>query len=359
MVCARSRTSVVRASLVQYHIRRENILQLIETSLPQVTQRTVSIEEKCKLYGLNRLKIEDKKLFDKYVKEENVNLCDYSFANNFIWKGSIELLWKVVHNNFCLFGVTSKGMCMMLPPLGKNNIPNTLRECFSIMREINDHSGVESYINYVYEGFLNLFDNSSYRIVESYPDYLYKTSDLIKLAGGKYEKKRNEINFFKKHYIASFEKFYSRHIADTLLMIDQWKKGKIQESNLSSHNETHYQYSLVHEAEASKCAIIFSEELGLTGAIIAINGLIEGITLGEGITPNTASVLIEKTNNTFHGMPQFIYQQFCASDFSGIEYINAGEDWGIEGLRRAKMSYHPCMLARKFLVYEKSSALSG
>ncbi len=225
---------------------------------------------------------------------------------------------------------------MMLPPLGKNNIQNTLNECFSIMREINDCSGFESYVNYVYEDFLSFFDTSSYRIVESYSDYIYKTSDLIKLAGRKYEKKRNEINFFKKHYITSFEKFGSKYIAGALLMIDQWKAEKVQEANL-----------------AAKCATIFSEELGLTGAIIDIDGRIEGVTLGEKISTHTASILIEKTNNNFHGMPQAIYQQFCASDFSDVEYINAGEDWGIEGLRRAKMSYHPCMLAKKFLVYEK------
>ncbi|HHT9144299.1 MAG TPA: DUF2156 domain-containing protein [Candidatus Wunengus sp. YC61] len=333
---------------------RETILQLIETSLSKTIDRSSSSnEEKCKQYDLNRLKIEDKKLFDKYVTEEGINLCDYSFANNYIWKGSIELLWKIINNNFCLFGLTSKGMCMMLPPLGKDNIQNTLNECFSMMKEINDSSGSESYINYVYEGFLNLFDNTSHRIVEGYPDYIYKTTDLIKLAGRKYEKKRNEINFFKKHYDTSFEKFYPKHIADAILMIDQWKREKIHESNVSNHNEPHYQYSLVHEAEAAKCAIIFSEELGLNGAIIAIKGQIEGITLGERITSNTASVLIEKTNNNFHGMPQFIYQQFCASDFSDVEYINAGEDWGIEGLRKAKMSYHPCFLAKKFLIYGK------
>ena len=114
----------------------------------------------------------------------------------------------------------------MLPPLGKNNIQNTLNECFSMMKEINDTRGFESYINYVYEGFLYLFDNTPYRIAEGYPDYIYKTTDLIKLAGRKYEKKRNEINFFKKHYDASFEKFYPKHIADALLMIDQWKRGK-------------------------------------------------------------------------------------------------------------------------------------
>ncbi|MEK6730159.1 MAG: phosphatidylglycerol lysyltransferase domain-containing protein [Planctomycetota bacterium] len=303
---------------------------------------------------MKRLKIEDKKLFDKYVAEEEVNLCDYSFANNYIWKGSVELLWKIINGNFCLFGVTTKGMCMMLPPLGKTNIRNTLDECFSLMREINDSNGFESYVNYAHEKFLNFFDNSSYRIVESYPDYIYKTSDLIKLAGRKYEKKRNEINYFNKNYVVSFERFLSKHIADALLMIDQWKREKVHESNLLNHSEAHYGYGLIHEAEAAKCAVIFSEEMGLNnGAVIIIDGRIEGVTLGERITANTASVLIEKTNNNFHGMPQFIYQQFCAAHFPDVEYINAGEDWGIEGLRRAKMSYHPCFLAKKFLIYKK------
>lgn len=242
---------------------------------------------------------------------------------------------------------------MLLPPLGKNNIQSTLNECFSTMREFNHYNGFDSYINYVYEDFLNLFDVSAYRIIEGYPDYIYRTSDLIKLVGRKYEKKRNEINYFRKHYDALLEQFSQKHIADTLLMVEQWKKEKVQESNLSNHHESHYQYSLIHETEASKCAVIFSEEMGLKGASVTISGKIEGITLGECIAPNIASVLIEKTNNRFQGMPQFIYQQFCASDFSNVEYVNAGEDWGIEGLRRAKMSYHPCMLAKKFLIYEK------
>lgn len=335
------------------HIRRETILQLIDTHLLEATEHDVSIEDKCKNYGLKRLKIEDKKLFDKYVSEENINLCDYSFANNFIWKGSIELLWRLINNNFCLFGVTSKGMCMMLPPLGKNNIQNTLKECFTLMREINECNGFESYIIYVHKDFLSLFDSHSYRIVESYPDYIYKSSDLIKLTGRRYEKKRNEINFFKKHYHASFEELSSRHIAGAVLMIDQWKTEKMQAANLSNHHEMHYQYGLIHEAEAAKCAIIFSEELGLKGAVILIDGKIEGVTLGESMARDTGSILIEKTNNNFHGMPQFIYQQFCENSFPDTSYVNAGEDWGIEGLRRAKTSYHPCMLAKKFLIYEK------
>lgn len=297
--------------------------------------------------------MEDKKLFDDSVRKVNVNICDYSFANNFIWKGSVDLLWKLIDDNFCLFGINSRGMCMLLPPLGKSNIPNTLDECFSIMKEINDQRGFECYISYVYEDFLALFDNSSYRIIEGYPDYIYKTSDLIKLSGRKYEKKRNEINSFKRLYQASFEKFHSKHIADGLILVDQWKEDRVCGANLTNQRENHYQFGLVSEAEAAKCAIIFSEELGLHGATVLINDRLEGITLGERIRSDTASVLIEKTNSKFHGMPQFIYQQFCNSAFSDVEYINAGEDWGIEGLRRAKASYHPCAMAKKFIIYKK------
>ena len=68
-----------------------------------------------------------------------------------------------------------------------------------MMKEINDSRGSESYINYVYESFLDLFDNASYRIVEGYPDYLYKTTDLVKLAGRKYVKKSTKLTFFEKH----------------------------------------------------------------------------------------------------------------------------------------------------------------
>jgi hypothetical protein len=297
--------------------------------------------------------LEDKKLFDKYVAEENVLLSDYSFANNFIWKGSLKLLWKLINGNFCLFGISSRGMCMLLPPLGKNNIPDTLEECFSVMQEMNGQRGFESCIHYVYEDFLPLFDNNPYRILEGYPDYIYKITDLIKLAGRKYEKKRNEINSFRKSHQFSFEKFHTKHIAAAVLMVDRWKDERIRDINLSDRRESYYQSGLINEAEATKCAIIFSEELGLHGAQVIINDRIEGITLGEHISSSTASVLIEKTNNTFCGMAQFIYQQFCASTFPDVEYINAGEDWGIEGLRRAKMSYHPCVLAKKFLIYKK------
>lgn len=307
-------------------------------------------------YDFNPLKLEHKLIFDKYLQNENVNLCDYSFVNTFIWRSTIQLSWTIINDNLCLFGKTHKGIFMMLPPLGRNNIPHTLRECFAIMKELNAEAclrathrqgGFESSVNYVYAEFLELFDNDEYRIVETYPDYVYHASDLINLAGRKYEKKRNEINSFKKYYNATYEPFEARHIADTLKMIDEWRADREAYHGPQNLN------GLVHEVEASKCATIYFEELGLKGAVVLVDGKVEGFTFGEFLTSDMASVLIEKTNRKLHGLAQYIYQKFCATEYRGAKYVTAGEDWGIEGLRIAKTSYRPCMMAKKFTILER------
>lgn len=291
--------------------------------------------------------MEHKLIFDKYLQNENVNLCDYSFVNTFIWRGTVQLSWTIINDNLCLFGKTHKGTFMMLPPLGRNNLPQTLRECFAIMKELNAEDGFESSTNYVYAEFLELFDNDKYRIVETYPDYVYYAGDLINLAGRKYEKKRNEINSFKKHYNSAYEPFEAKHIADTIKFIDKWWADRETCHGLQNLN------GLVHEVEASKCATIYFKELGLKGAVVIVDGKIEGFTFGEFLTSDTASVLIEKTNRKIHGLAQYIYQKFCATEFRDAKYVTAGEDWGIEGLRIAKMSYRPCMMAKKFTILEK------
>ena len=43
-------------------------------------------------------------------------------------------------------------------------------------------------------------------------------------------------------------------------------------------------------------------------------------------------------------------QWFAREEFADVQWINREEDLGNEGLRKAKLSYHPARMVQKFIV---------
>ena len=78
----------------------------------------------------------------------------------------------------------------------------------------------------------------------------------------------------------------------------------------------------------------------------------EAFTIGENINENMAVIHIEKANPEIRGLYPYINQQFLVHEFKDVEFVNREEDLGIEGLRKAKLSYHPCKFVEKYTVME-------
>ena len=88
--------------------------------------------------------------------------------------------------------------------------------------------------------------------------------------------------------------------------------------------------------------------LDLRGGILRIDGEVAAFTLGCRSTDDVFVIQIEKADHNIPGAYQMINQQFAIHNCRDVKYINREEDLGIEGLRKAKRSYYPELLVKKY-----------
>ena len=74
--------------------------------------------------------------------------------------------------------------------------------------------------------------------------------------------------------------------------------------------------------------------------------------MGEKINDNMALIHIEKANGEIRGLYPYINKMFVVDEFPEVEWVNREEDMGLEGLRKAKMSYYPERFVEKYTVRE-------
>jgi len=75
---------------------------------------------------------------------------------------------------------------------------------------------------------------------------------------------------------------------------------------------------------------------------------VHAVTLGEALNPETFVIHVEKANGALIGIYQAINQAFAAAAAAPYPYVNREQDVGVPGLRKAKESYHPCVLVKKW-----------
>ena len=109
-----------------------------------------------------------------------------------------------------------------------------------------------------------------------------------------------------------------------------------------------------NERRALVYALHNFEVLGLTGGILRVNGKIVAFTFGMPINHETFGVHVEKADTTIDGAYAMINYEFANRIPEQYIYINREEDLGIEGLRKAKLSYQPVTILEKYMACLKS-----
>ena len=85
----------------------------------------------------------------------------------------------------------------------------------------------------------------------------------------------------------------------------------------------------------------------MRGAVLYVEEKPVAMTLGSEISHLVFDINFEKALREYDGVYAVINNEF-AKTLTKYEYINREEDMGLEGLRKSKLSYNPCIIIDRF-----------
>ena len=87
---------------------------------------------------------------------------------------------------------------------------------------------------------------------------------------------------------------------------------------------------------------------------IYVDDQLEAFSIGSYNSKEKMAIIhIEKANPEMRGLYQMINQQFLIHEFPDAEIVNREDDMGLDGLRQAKLSYHPAVMVKKYSAVKK------
>lgn len=290
------------------------------------------------------LTLEDKALIDAYFQKGQYNNSECTFTNLFIWRDCYAVQWTVI-DGLLVIKPGQDEESWILPPYGDYDVCDVravllkLQEYFMAQgKPLKLRAVTESFKKVLEETCPGMFFLEEERDLE---DYLYNGNDLRELKGRKYHSKRNHLSNFRKAYPDYEYQTMTENLREEIWdYINLWCKQKECSGKFSP--------GLICEKQAIREALDHFSELDYVGAVIRLNGQIEAFTMGEKINEETVVVHVEKANSLIPGLYGAINQEYLLHEWPEISFVNREEDTGDEGLRKAKLSYHPVELVKKY-----------
>ena len=293
--------------------------------------------------------MESREILNPYFDLVDYEACEYCFNTLYMW----QHLYKTgyyIGDGFAVIVAEYEGNTFSILPLAKKeDMPRVIKfviDYFEKEQKKIYYRGItKEVVEYLKENYPGKFNYTEERDLF---DYVYDGESMRELKGRKNVKKRNHINYFLKEYAGRYEyRLLDENDFDACLqLVEEWTSNKEENDAVSDDMEE----ELIGIKKLFENFSVIKDKLKIAG--IFIDGKLEAFTMGEYINPNMALIHIEKANPSIRGLYPFINQQFLVHEFSDVEFVNREEDLGIEGLRKAKLSYHPVRFVEKYTVRE-------
>lgn len=280
--------------------------------------------------------ISDREWAVKLLALSDFRGCLYTFGNNYVWR-------NVYDAQICRYGDFyllrnsdhTDGTPRFLYPAGKGDIKQLIAElqgycaALGVPLLMTANRGCA-------EKLLNEFPGITAEPDRDGFDYVYESTALAELKGRKYHSKRNHLNrFYENDW--HFEPIQRSNISYCKEVLSRWL-----ESDSDPEKQT--------EGDVVLESLDNYSELGYSGGMLTVNGTPQAFTFGERSAADTFVVHVEKALLDYQGAYTAVNCEFAKTLAAEYRYINREEDTGSEGLRKAKLSYHPAFMEEKYLI---------
>ena len=302
--------------------------------------------------------LEDKASIEDKICASGCHGADYGFANLFIWRKAYRPKIAFCDNRL-LVGMPQWNVYAY--PKGDGEIRNSIELLLDEAHSLGSKLRIRGLTDKTLEEFLPLYGDR-FEIIEDRDnaDYIYTSAKLCDLPGRHLSSKRNHIKHFERNGPWEFHKIAAgscgvftscedgtcgrlSSIAEAKAFVDEFYKEK---------NDP----DLADEAGAIEEMFEHYETLGFLGGMLYQNGEPVAFTAGTKLDDEVFDTHFEKALPGVEGAYTMVNREFARlvrAEYPDIVAFNREEDMGIEGLRKAKLSYHPDILLMKYFAIEK------
>ena len=273
---------------------------------------------------------------DGILKPLGLGISDYNFVNLWLWRHSrrIELAFEM---GFLVVRLTYPDRPpVMLMPVGQEDLA-------ALLTQIKDHCESRGEVM----AFRALSETMRTDLEACWPDrfefvhtpchddYLYSVQALIELKGRAYHSKKNFVNRFISTHGLDFGPIRADEEGAVIAFLERW----FAKAPYASDAERQGIVDLLKQRDSFA---------GCSYGVLRDQERVIGFSVGEALGEKVVGIHVEKADSDYAGAYQVINQAHLQTFWSDFEVVNREEDLGIEGLKKAKLSYKPIGFVTKY-----------
>ena len=299
--------------------------------------------------GFMPISMADRAQIEQVLANNPTQASEFTFAYLYMWQCDFNFQYVIQDGWLLIISESGYDIPFALCPLPVSGVfepaafhdaINWLRVRFELVRRPLVFGRVEE----KHLSWFNTYPCAEFTIERSdrTADYLYDGDALRELAGRKYSAKRNHISQFIRRY-PDYEivEIDASHLDACREIFELWCRERNCECDSPESCERY----------ACDRLLDVWDELNLRGILLRVDGRFEAFTIGEAVRDDTVVIRFEKANSQIHGLYTVLNRDFLVRDWMKMTAVNREEDMGIEGLRKAKQSYHPCRMIQKYTLF--------